>query len=306
VGGVNRFWPLLLLLASIWGASYLFIKVGVEGGLEPAPIAFGRSAIAAVILFAYVVRRLGVDRALAELRGSWRQCAVIGSVATAIPFWLVGWGETHIDSGIAAIAQSTMPLFTILLGLRFLPHEPLSRGRVLGFALGLVGVAVLAGVHPEGGWWAVAGTLAVVLSSLAYASGSIIGQRSVGATPGPVLAAGAMSAAAFTLLPFAVLQAPTAMPDTDALLSVLALALLGTALGQLILYRMLDRFGARSASLVTYLMPAFALVYGAVLLDEAITVGALGGLALILGGVALGSGAIGRAAAREPAEVPAR
>ena len=81
-----------------------------------------------------------------------------------------------------------VPLFVILLGLRFLPHEPLSPRRVTGIAVGLVGVALLAGGHPEGGWWAVAGTLAVVVSSLAYASGNVVGQRSVGTTAGPVLA----------------------------------------------------------------------------------------------------------------------
>jgi drug/metabolite transporter (DMT)-like permease len=303
---VTRYWPLLLILASVWGASYLFIKVGVEGGLEPAPMMCARAAIAAVVLSGYVVRSFGWSRAIEELRSSWRQWVVIGAVANALPFWLVAWGEKHVDSGIAAIAQSTVPLFTILLGLRFLPHEPLSRAQLLGFTLGLVGVGVLAGAHPEGGWWAVAGTLAVVLSSLAYASGSVIGQRSVSGTPGPVLATGAMLAAALTLLPFAVVQRPSSPPETDAILSLLALALLGTALAQLVLYRMLNLFGARSMSLVTYLMPGFALVYGAVLLDEAITMAAVGGLTLILAGVALGSGALRRSARREPAEAAAR
>ena len=293
---MSRYWPLLLLLAAVWGASYLFIKVAVEGGLEPAPLMCARAAIAALVLLGYVLRSMGRQRALSELRGSWRRWVAIGAVANAIPFWLVAWGEKHVDSGVAAIAQSTVPLFTILLGLRFLPHEPLSRGQLLGFALGLVGVGVLAGGHPDGGGWAVAGTLAVVLSSLAYASGNVIGQRSVSGTPGPVLATGAMATAAITLLPFAVLQFPGSVPDTDAILSLLALALLGTALAQLVLYRMLNLYGARSASLVTSLMPGFALVYGAVLLDEAITAAALGGLALILAGVALGSGALRRSA----------
>jgi drug/metabolite transporter (DMT)-like permease len=303
---VNRYWPLLLLLASVWGASYLFIKVAVEGGLEPAPLMCTRAAIAAVVLLGYLATTIGASRAFSELRASWRQWLVIGVLANALPFWLVAWGEKHVDSGIAAIAQSTVPLFTILLGLRFLPHEPLSRAQVVGFTLGLVGVGVLAGVHPEGGSWAVAGTLAVVLSSLAYACGSVIGQRSVSGTPGPVLAAGAMAAAAVTLLPFAIAQAPTRAPDTDAILSLLTLALLGTAFAQLVLYRMLNLFGARSMSLVTYLMPGFALVYGAVLLGEPITASALGGLALILAGVALGSGALRRSARRAPAEVAAR
>ena len=115
-----------------------------------------------------------------------------------------------------------------------------------------------------------------------------------------------MIAAAITLLPAAVLQAPTTVPDTDAILSLLALALLGTALAQLVLYRMLNLYGARSSSLVTYLMPGFALVYGALLLDEPITAAALAGLTLILAGVALGSGAVRRASARKTAEAVAR
>jgi drug/metabolite transporter (DMT)-like permease len=120
----------------------------------------------------------------------------------------------------------------------------------------------------------------------------VIGQRSVVGTAGPVLATGAMLAAAISLLPFALVQFPSRAPDTDAILSLLGLALIGTSLAQLVLYRMLRLYGGRRVSLVTYLMPVFAIVYGAVLLDEPLTVSALGGLALILAGVALGSGAV--------------
>ncbi len=290
---MNRYWPLLVVLASVWGASYLFIKVGVDGGFEPATLMCTRAAIAAAILFGYLARTLGSATAVGALRGSWRQWALLGLIGNAVPFWLVAWGETHVDSGIAAVAQSTVPLFTVLIGLRFLPHEAVTRGRVLGLLLGLLGVGVLAGGHPAGGWWAVAGTLAVVLSSVAYACGGVIGQRSVRGTPGPVLATGAMIAAAVSLLPLALLGAPTRMPDTDALLSLLGLAVLGTALAQLLMYRLLNLFGARRMSLVTYLMPGFALVYGALLLDEPVTAPELAGLVLILAGVALGSGTLG-------------
>ena len=287
---MNRYATLILVLAAVWGASYLFIKVAVEGGLEPAPLMCARAGIAALVLFGFLVRTMGGPRAMAELGASWRSWAVLGVVANALPFWLVAWGEKHVDSGVAAVAQSTVPLFTILLGLRFLPHEPLSRLRLTGFGLGLLGVGLLAGAHPDGGWWAVAGTLAVVLASLAYACGAVIGQRSVSAAPGPVLATGAMIAAWLSLLPFALLDVPSRMPDADALLSLLALALLGTALAQLVLYRTIRLYGGRRMSLVTYLMPGFALVYGALLLDEPITPLVLAGLALILAGVALGSG----------------
>ena len=297
---MSRFGTLLTILAAAWGASYLFIKVAVEGGLEPATLMCARAVIAALLLFAYICLALGAGRALAELRSSFRSWAILGVVGNAVPFWLVAWGEQHIDSGIAAIAQATVPLFTILLGLRFLPSEPLGRGRMLGLGLGLVGVAVLAGGRPEGGGWAVAGTFAIVLSSIAYASGSIIGQRSVTGAPGPVLATGAMVSAAVTLAPFALFQLPDRMPDGDALLSLLALAVLGTALAQLVLYRMLRLFGGRRTSLVTYVMPGFAIVYGALLLDEEITASALAGLALILAGVGLGSGAVRARLATSP------
>jgi len=149
---------------------------------------------------------------------------------------------------------------------------------------------VLAGFDPGGGWIAVVGTLAVVLSSLSYASSGVYGQLSVQTVPGPVLATGSMLAGGLILLPLALFQLPSHVPDAEAIGSLLALTILGTTFAQLILFRMLRLFGSRRLSLVTYLIPGFALFYGAVLLDEPITAAALGGLVLILGGVALASG----------------
>jgi drug/metabolite transporter (DMT)-like permease len=149
---------------------------------------------------------------------------------------------------------------------------------------------VLLGFHPAGGWWAVVGTLAVVLSSLSYAFGGVYGQIRVSTVAGPVLATGSMLAAGLILLPVALLELPASSPDAEAIASLLALTVLGTAFAQLLLFRMLRLFGSRRLSLVTFLMPAFAVVYGAVLLDEPVTAGVLGGLALILAGVALASG----------------
>ena len=282
---------LIGFLAAVWGASYLFIKVGVED-IEPAPMVAFRVLVAAAILLVYVVVQMGRDRALAELRRSWRDGLVLGATNAAVPFWLVAWGEKHIDSGIAAIAQASVPIFVVLLGLRFLPDEHLGPARLVGVVLGLVGVGVLAGVEPEGGWWGVAGTLAVVASSLAYAGGAVYGQRRVSSVRGPVLAAGSMAFAGLIALPFGLLQLPDEVPGWKAAGSVAALTLLGTALAQLVLFRALRLHGSAKVSLVTYLMPPVALFYGALLLDEPITAGAVGGLALILLGVALGSGAV--------------
>jgi len=293
---------MLFLLAAIWGASYLFIKVAVED-IEPAPMMATRTLVAGVILAAYLVLTLGRSRALRELRRSWRAALVLGAVNAAIPFWLVAWGEKHVDSSVAGIAQSTVPIFTFLLAWRVIPGEHVGGARIVGVALGFVGVAVLAGLDPRGGWWAVAGTLAVVLSSLSYAVGGVYGQLRVRTVSGPVLATGSMLAGGLILLPLGLVQLPEHAPDAEAIASLLALTLLGTAFAQLILFRMLRLFGSRRLSLVTYLIPGFALFYGAVFLDEQITAAAVGGLTLILVGVALGSGvrSLGARTQEEPA-----
>jgi drug/metabolite transporter (DMT)-like permease len=299
---MKRYFPMLLLLAGVWGASYLFIKVAVDE-IAPAPMMAARTLLAAAVLLGYVGWRLGGSQALGELRAAWRHCLVLGVLNAAVPFWLIAWGEQHIDSGLAAVVQASVPIFNALLILRFLPHERLTRTRALGLAIGIAGVAVVTGIHPEGGSLAILGAFAVVLSSLSYASGGVYGQRAVRGTPGPVLAAGSMLAAGLILTPLALFQLPDAMPSLEAMASLLALTLLGTALAQLILFRVLALHGSSRLSLVTYLMPGFALVYGALILDEEITAATAVGLLLILGGVALASGAV-RLARREAATAP--
>lgn len=288
----RSYWPLILLLAGLWGASYLFIKVGVDGGFSPGALMSARSLLAAAVLLGYLVATLGAAPAAAQLLGSWREALVLGALNAALPFWLVAWGEKHIDSGVAAIAQATVPIFSLLIGLHFLPRERIGPTRVAGVFVGLVGVGVVAGVAPAGDAWAVAGTLAVVLASVFYASAGIYGQLRIEGVSGPVLATGSMLAGGLMLLPLAIADPPTARPTTGAIVSLLVLALAGTALAQLILFRVIALFGARRLSLVTYMMPGFALVYGALILDESVTVAALAGLALILLGVALGSGTL--------------
>ena len=298
---MSRYWPMLLTLAAVWGASYLFIKVAVDE-VEPAPMMAFRTLLAAAVLLGYVIWRLGRVRAVNELRAAWRHCLVLGLLSAALPFWLVAWGEQYIDSGLAAVVQASVPIFNALLVLRFLPHERLTRARAAGLAIGIVGVAVVTGINPNGSTLAILGALAVVLSSLSYAGGGVYGQRAVSGTPGPVLAAGSMLAGGLILTPFALFQLPDSVPSLEATVSLLALTLLGTALAQLILFRMLALHGSSRLSLVTYLMPGFALVYGALILDEEITAATLGGLALILAGVALASGAV-RLPRRETAAV---
>ena len=286
---MRSYWGLILTLAAMWGASYLFIKVAVED-IPPAAMTELRVLLAGALLFGYVAARMGAGRAVGELRRAWVPCAVLGVINAAVPMGLVAWGETHIDSSVAGIAQSTVPLFTFILASKFLPHEHVGLVRIVGVGIGFMGVALLAGFPSEGGRWALAGTLAVVLSSLSYASGGVYGQLQVHDIAGPVLAAGNMLAAAVFLLPLAIAAPPTEVPGGTALAGLAGLVLIPTFAGQLLLFRVLRLHGSRKLSIVTYLMPAFAVVYGALLLGEPVTAAMLGGFALIAVGAALASG----------------
>jgi drug/metabolite transporter (DMT)-like permease len=289
---MSRSFALLIgSLAAIWGASYLFIKVAVRD-FPPATMMELRLAVAGVLLTAFLVARRGARGAYDDLRAAGWAGFGIGVVNGAIPFTLIAWGEQHIDSGIAAVANSTVPIFNALLVPWLLPIERLSRRRRAGVLIGFGGVAVLTLGQPIVGWWFVAGTLAVVVASLAYAFGGIWAQHRLHKARGPTLAAASMLGGAAALLPVALFDLPTHSPGWKPVASLAALTVLGTALAQLILFRAIRLHGSARTSLVTYLMPPAALVYGAILLDERITAASLGGLALIMAGVALGSGAV--------------
>ena len=235
----SRYWPLILTLAAVWGTSYLFIKVGVDGGFSPGALMAGRALIAGIVLLGYLALTIGVAKAGADLRAAWRESLVLGVLNAALPFWLVAWGEEHIDSSVAAIAQATVPIFSLLIGLRFLPHERIGRRRIFGVCLGLVGVALVAGVAPAGDVWAVAGTLAVVLASVFYASaGDLRTAAPERDVSGPVLATGSMLAGGVMLLPLR--DCPTAHLDAHDRRDrcrCCCCRSLGTALAQLILFR---------------------------------------------------------------------
>jgi drug/metabolite transporter (DMT)-like permease len=290
------------LLAAFWGASYMFIKVAGRA-YEPAAMMMLRLIIAALIIVAVLALQRGGRATVTEMRALGWEGFALGVVNGAIPFTLIAWGEKYIDSGVAAIANATMPIFVVLLAIRWKPSETVRGLRLVGFLVGLVGVGVLAGVHPEGGWWGAAGTLAVVVASVSYAVGALWGQRLIAGASGLVLAASSMIGGLIVLLPLGLVQLPSEVPGWEETGSVIALAVIGTAVAQIILYRVLRSDGAARVSLVTYLLPLTALLYGVLLLGEPLTWEELAGMALILGGVALGSGAV-RFARREPVAAP--
>ena len=286
--------PLLLLVSGLWGASYLFIKVALED-MEPSTMMAIRLLLAGAVLFAVLSARTGLRRTLADLRAVGRHAVVLGVINGALPFWLIAWGEKYVDSGVAAIANATVPIFVALLAIRIRPSERASGSRLVGILVGLVGVAVLVGIQPQGGWWAVAGTLAIVLSSLAYARANLYTQDNLPTTPAPVIVCAVGLAGGLLILPAGIAQAPSDAPGLEAIGAVVALSVLGTAIASIAHYTMLQRYGSARTSLIAYLIPVTALAYGAGILDEPLTLNALLGLALILLGVALGSGMAWRA-----------
>ena len=277
----RRYVPLLLLLTSLWGSSFLFIEVALDD-VEPSVLMELRLLAAALVQVPALALRDGARRGFGQLRAGWVPLLVLGAINASIPFTLIGWGQKHIDSGIAAIANASVPIFVVLLAIRYRPSEKVTGSRAVGIAAGLVGVAVLAGGNPSGGWWAVAGTLAVVMASFLYAAGALYAQTHVEALDPIVLVTGSSLAGLLLLTPLAVAQAPAQFP------------------GQYVYYVLLENHGSTKASLVTYLLPGMALVLGVVFLDEPLTVAAIAGLALVLLGVALGSGLLRPARRREP------
>jgi drug/metabolite transporter (DMT)-like permease len=273
----------LLLLSAIWGSSYMFIKVGVRD-FSPSAMVELRLLLAGAVLVSFLAARRGVR----AIRAALAPGAVVGVVGMAIPFVLISWGETHVDSGVAAVANSSVPIFVALLALWFAASERSSGLRVLGLVIGLAGVGVVAGLHPSGGWWAVAGALAVVLASFCYAVSSLYIQRSL-VVGGVELAAASVLYGAVAILPFALASLPDSV-GWKSLGSVVILGIVGTGLAQLIVNHLIGEHGAARSMLVNYLLPVFALLYGATILGEPLTGPKVGGLALILVGVTLASG----------------
>ena len=293
----RRYLPMLLLLSLIWGSSFMFIKVA-DRQLDPSTLILGRIALAAVTLAVVVAATIGLQEAVVELRRHWRALVVVGLLNTAVPFWLLSWGETRIDSGTASIIQASVPIFTVLLAFGFFHDQRVTGSRLVGVGVGFVGVALLVGAQPQG---KILGALAVVGMAVCYAAGGLLIRRYLSTTRPPLVAFGTSAVAAIAVLPAGVAQAPSALPDWKTIGSVVFLGIVGTAFAYLLFFTIIAGAGASYASFVTYLVPPVALAYGAVFLGEGVGSVAIVGLLLILGGVALGT-AVSR---RRPSAGPA-
>lgn len=279
----QRSWALLGLLAATWGASYMFIKIGLRDFSAPV-VVVARTALAALVLVP-VARHRG---ALGALRGRWRAVTVIALVQVAAPFVLITEGEHHISSALAGIIVASAPIFTALLALRFDADEQSHGWALVGVLVGIVGVALLFGVDLSGDGDALLGGLLVLVASSGYAFGAFLIKRTCQGVDPSAVAAGTMGVATLMVLPVALFSLPTSA-GADSIGAVLALGVLGTGLAFLVFYTLIAEIGPARSSLVAYVAPGFAVAYGVLLLDEAVTAGTLVGLVLILAGSYLGA-----------------
>jgi len=286
----GRTWGLLALLGMIWGGSFFFARVAVQH-VPPATLVLLRVGIAALALHVYVAGRFAIYPTLQE---RWREFLLLGLVNNAVPHMLIFLGQTQIGAGLAAILNATTPIFTVLIANRLTEDEKLSAGKIAGCLTGLAGTAVLIGPRAlspftgDGGppLWAL---LLPVAAAMSYGLAATYGKRFRTVAP-PVTAAGQLTASTLIMLPAALaLDAPwqLPLPPMPAVLSVLALALLSTAYGYILFFRIMAAAGATNTSLVTLLVPPSAILAGMLFLGERITPLGFAGMALVLLGLVI-------------------
>jgi drug/metabolite transporter (DMT)-like permease len=286
-------WLIFLALGVMWGSSYLFIKLAVDS-FGTFTLIMLRLLIGAAFL--WVVVRVTATP-LPRDRRAYRHLIVMAVINIVLPFSLITWAEQSVDSALAAILNSTVPLFVIVIAPAFLPDEPIRINGVVGLAIGFVGVVLLVSpglVSADGN---PAGELALLGSSLTYAIGNVYARRNVRGLAPLIPAVFQVTFALVMITALAVVfERPweTATPDAEAWFSVVWLGILGSGLAYLAYFRLLSRWGATRTALVAYLLPIVGIVLGFLVLQEPIDATLIAGTALVTCGVALVNGRWGR------------
>jgi drug/metabolite transporter (DMT)-like permease len=303
IGGQG--WYLLGLLSLIWGSGFAIATIAVRD-IPPATVVFLRVLLATALLYP-LLRRQGIS--LPRGWGAWVPFLALGLLNTALPFTLNAWSLTRIESGVAGILTATVPIVTVVVAHFLTEDERATGSSVAGVAIGLAGVVVIIGLDPDSlTSGSTLGKLAILLSSLFYGVSAVYA-RSLRGTPPLLLAVGQVGASAVFLAPLVlVVDQPwrTATWTPEAIVAVVTLGTMGSALAYVIFYRLLTSSGATAASLVTYLIPVVAVILGVLFLDERLKPQHLAGMALIAAGMVVLDGRlvrwVGRRRALQPAD----
>jgi drug/metabolite transporter (DMT)-like permease len=275
-----RTWLSLALTAALWGASYMFIKVALDGDLSEGFIICARTILGALVLLPMAIRSGAVPMLMQRKR--W--ALALAAAQVVVPFGLITFGENHVPSSLAGILVATAPLFIALLALKVDREERSSGWGLVGVLTGMVGVVLLFGLDLSGDTETLVGGLMIVGSGACYAIAVLIAKRGFTGVPPVGVAASNLVISAVVWLPFALVSLPTHDPGANAILSMIALGVGGTGIAFLFFYESIAAVGPARASVVAYVAPAFSVVYGVLLLDEDLTAGTIGGLVLILAG----------------------
>ncbi len=277
-----RQWGMLILLAFLWGGAFFFVKVSIAE-LPTMMIVFCRVGLAALVLVAFV---LMTGRTIPKSPNIWLAFFIMGFLNNVVPFSLIVWGQKSITSGLASILNGTTPIFTMLVAGLLLADERLSLNKVMGVVLGLLGIVAISGVDALSGLsnslWA---QLAILGAALSYGFAAVHARRFRAMGVDPVVGAmGQVCASSLLLLPIMIWDdwaGVSTLPSFWVILSVVLLAVLSTAWAYILYFRLLDEAGATNASLVTLLIPVFAILLGVLILGESMKLSHILGMILI-------------------------
>jgi drug/metabolite transporter (DMT)-like permease len=265
----------LLFLGAVWGGAFLFLRIAAPqvGPLWAAEIRIG---LAALLLLA-----IAGPRAYRALRGRFLRVAVVGATFSAIPFSLIAFAALTLPAGFGALLNAATPIFTALVAAAWLGHRLTGRAMV-GMGIGVLAVLVLVGWSPLplGPETFVAVAVSLV-ASLSYAVGGTFIRRHLPGVSGIELATGQLTSGAILLLPFAILSGPPGAVGTDGLVALIGVATLSTALAWPIFFRVLSHTTPTVASTVTFIVPAFGITWGAIVLSESVGPELIAGFGLV-------------------------
>ncbi len=277
----------LLLLAALWGASFLFLRVSVP---EFGPVAL--IEVRVVLAAAFLVPILMMRSGFADLKAYWKPIFALGTLNTALPFCLFAYSTLYLTGGFAAIINATSPLFGAIVAWLWL-SDRLGASRIAGLVIGFAGVVILVwdkiSLTFEGTGPAV---LAAMLGAALYGVAANYTKRYLSGVAPLAVSTGSLIAAALLLFPAAVWLWPSDPVSTRAWLAVVVMGIASTAIAYLLYFHLIANVGPARAISVTYLIPGFAVLFGALFLDESLTLNMIIGCAVILAGTALATGLV--------------
>lgn len=275
-----RGWALFAGVVAVWGIPYFFIKIAVDAGMPPAVVAWGRVALAALVLLPVA----WWSGQLRGLREHWKPVAAFAVAEIAIPFPLIAGAEQWVSSSLTAILIATVPLMVAIIALRFDPSEGMSATRLVGLLVGFAGVILLLGLDVGGQPQELLGAAMILLASVGYAIAPMIVKHRLSDLPslGPVT--GALAIGAVLLTPLAAVSAPTGRATPEAIAAVVILGVVCSAIAFVLFFGLIKEAGPSRASVITYITPLVAVALGVAFLDETVGPGTIAGMVLILAG----------------------